>query len=158
MGNKTMFNFTPEERAYFDRLCLAIKDAQANPDHWSQRNWHCKTSHCIAGFGDMRQEGLKPTDLYPGGNDSPFADEYPYWGFKAEIFSSGNSMTTILACLEYIEIKGFEYDRSGHNVFGYDRDGYNQRGWDRDGYNRRGFDRHGYNRQGFDRHGQQRPE
>jgi hypothetical protein len=136
-----MFNFTPEERLYFDQLRLAVQDAQDNPDHWDQSRWHCQTSHCIAGFGDMRQEGLKPTDSYPDGDGSPFADEYPYWGFRAEIFSSKNSLATIVECLNHIEAKGFEYDRSGHNMFGYDRDGYDRNGYDRFGYDKTGLDR-----------------
>jgi hypothetical protein len=28
----------------------AIKD---NPQHWNQKYWHCRTSHCFAGFAEL---------------------------------------------------------------------------------------------------------
>jgi hypothetical protein len=52
-----------------------------------------------------------------------------------------NSLATIVECLNHIEAKGFEYDRSGHNMFGYDRDGYDRNGYDRFGYDKTGLDR-----------------
>jgi hypothetical protein len=135
------FDFTPEHRAYFDELRLAVQDAQNNPDHWDQSHWHCQTSHCIAGFGDMRRNGLAPQDEFP--KDKPeiaqFAFDYPYWRVKAEIFASTNSMATILECLENIRVNGFEYNRDGYDRSGYDKDGYNESGYNRDGYNRDGY-------------------
>jgi hypothetical protein len=29
----------------------------AHPEHWSQRMWHCGTSHCFAGFAEMIRLG-----------------------------------------------------------------------------------------------------
>ena len=103
------FNFSPEHRAYFDELCLAVKDAQDYPDHWDQSDWHCNTSHCVAGFGDMRRNGLSPQDVWPQTTRlSAFAIDYPYWGLDAEIFSGGNTLKMILEYLEQIRVYGCE--------------------------------------------------
>lgn len=34
----------------FERVLSAIK---ANPENWYQRQWHCGTSHCFAGFAEI---------------------------------------------------------------------------------------------------------
>lgn len=151
------FDFTPEHRAYFDELCLAVKDAQDNPDHWDQSDWHCNTSHCIGGFGDMRRNGLSPQDAWPQ-TVTVFAIDYPYWGLEAEIFSGSNSLTTILECLEFIRVHGFEYNREGYNIDGYDKDGYDEDGYDcferdKNGFDSNGYDFHGYDYEGYDHEG-----
>lgn len=36
------------------RLSQIIEDIERNPDHYDQTVWHCRTSHCLAGFVDVR--------------------------------------------------------------------------------------------------------
>ena len=150
----TDFDFTPEHRVYFDELCLAVKDAQDNPNHWNQRYWHCNTSHCIAGFADMRRNALLPQGAWPHNQRiSAFAIDYPYWGIDAEIFSSGNTLKTILGCLEHIRVHGFEYNRKGYGEDSYDREGYDKDGYDREGYDSQGYGEDGYNKDGYNKDG-----
>ncbi len=41
----------PKDKAERDeRLRLVLKTIEENPQHWEQREWHCETSHCFAGF------------------------------------------------------------------------------------------------------------
>lgn len=39
-----------------------------NPEHWNQRDWHCDTSHCFAGFVDciVRNINWKTSDAMCG--------------------------------------------------------------------------------------------
>ena len=41
-----------------------IKD---NPQHWNQRNWHCETSHCFAGFVECKLRGHNLGEEVPYG-------------------------------------------------------------------------------------------
>ena len=36
-----------------ERLDLVLRTIEENPQHWDQRNWHCGTSHCFAGFAQL---------------------------------------------------------------------------------------------------------
>ena len=38
-----------------ERTLATIK---ANPEHWYQKNWHCNSSHCFAGFAELLSFGL----------------------------------------------------------------------------------------------------
>ena len=150
------FDFTPEHRAYFDELCLAVKDAQDNPDHWDQSDWHCNTSHCIGGFGDMRRNDLLPQDKWPWERapvPSAFALDYPYWKANAEIFCGRNTLEMIVEHLEHIRIHGFQYNREGYDRIGRDKDGFDREGYDHEGYDREGYDSDGYNTAGYNRQG-----
>jgi uncharacterized protein YjbI with pentapeptide repeats len=42
------------EQIYKDRLLQTLDDVKAYPEHHNQRKWHCGTSHCFAGFADLR--------------------------------------------------------------------------------------------------------
>ena len=44
---------------------------KANPDHWDQEYWHCKTSHCFAGFVDLQ---LRKLPLDTDENSIPYKD------------------------------------------------------------------------------------
>lgn len=39
------------------RLKEIIAYIKANPEHWSQARWHCNTSHCVAGFCELKAAG-----------------------------------------------------------------------------------------------------
>jgi len=41
-----------------ERLRRTINRIKDNPQHWDQRFWHCKTSHCFAGFAQLEARGL----------------------------------------------------------------------------------------------------
>lgn len=43
------------------RLDLVMSAIMANPEHWDQSMWHCKTSHCYAGFAQCIGRGLDYT-------------------------------------------------------------------------------------------------
>jgi uncharacterized protein YjbI with pentapeptide repeats len=42
------------EQIYKDLLLQTLDDVKAYPEHHNQRKWHCGTSHCFAGFADLR--------------------------------------------------------------------------------------------------------
>jgi uncharacterized protein YjbI with pentapeptide repeats len=42
------------KQIYIDRLLQTLDDVKAYPEHHNQRKWHCGTSHCFAGFADLR--------------------------------------------------------------------------------------------------------
>jgi len=35
-----------------------LETIKANPEHWNQKNWHCGSSHCFAGFAELLSFGL----------------------------------------------------------------------------------------------------
>lgn len=42
-------------------LLQALDDIYKNPSHWLQEKWHCGTSHCLAGFIQVRQDWTNKT-------------------------------------------------------------------------------------------------
>jgi uncharacterized protein YjbI with pentapeptide repeats len=50
-------------QTHIDRLNQTTALVEANPDQWDQKVWHCGTSHCWAGFGDLLANQL-PVDQY----------------------------------------------------------------------------------------------
>jgi hypothetical protein len=40
-------------QTHIDRLDRTTALVEANPSHWDQGIWHCGTTHCWAGFGDI---------------------------------------------------------------------------------------------------------
>jgi hypothetical protein len=145
-------SFAEFESAYLSALIQGVEDIKNNPDHWDQRSWHCGSSHCLAGFCDVRREAEKipEWDREYGDNISPFADEYPHWGDSAEIFHTNNTLQDIEAIIDHIRENGFEYDRDGYDCEGYDGGGYDRDEYDREGYDCEGYDRDGYDCEGYD--------
>lgn len=41
-------------KLYANRLRQTLQDVKNNPEHWDQSLWHCNTSHCFAGFAEVR--------------------------------------------------------------------------------------------------------
>jgi hypothetical protein len=41
------------------RLRRIVRFIEQHPEHWDQGHWHCKTTHCVAGFCDMIAAGYK---------------------------------------------------------------------------------------------------
>lgn len=39
-------------------LQKTLDTIKANPQHWDQKNWHCGTSHCFAGFAELIANNL----------------------------------------------------------------------------------------------------
>ena len=39
-------------------LQKTLETIKANPTHWNQKNWHCNSSHCFAGFTELLYFGL----------------------------------------------------------------------------------------------------
>jgi len=39
-------------------LQKTLDTIKANPEHWYQKNWHCNSSHCFAGFAELLSFGL----------------------------------------------------------------------------------------------------
>jgi hypothetical protein len=46
------------------RFARVMEDILDNPKHWNQGSWHCGTSHCWAGFAEMRRIELDPAQRY----------------------------------------------------------------------------------------------
>lgn len=43
------------------RYNQVLAKVEANPKHWNQRVWHCGSSHCFAGFGELEIHNLPPS-------------------------------------------------------------------------------------------------
>lgn len=41
------------------RLREIVDYIEKHPEHWDQSTWHCDTSHCVAGFAQIREAGYK---------------------------------------------------------------------------------------------------
>jgi hypothetical protein len=41
-----------------ERLLATLALVKAHPEHWNQEYWHCGTSHCFIGFGDVIARGV----------------------------------------------------------------------------------------------------
>ncbi len=51
---------TITEQTYRDRRRQVLDWIKANPQHWNQVDWHCQTSHCVAGVAEMFSLNLDP--------------------------------------------------------------------------------------------------
>jgi hypothetical protein len=60
-NNVAIVEFDPptNERQRNERLAQTLLDVATNPQHWNQKHWHCGTSHCFAGFAQLRARGLE---------------------------------------------------------------------------------------------------
>jgi hypothetical protein len=50
------------EQTYRDRRRQVLEWIKANPQHWDQSDWHCQTSHCVAGVAEMFSLNLDPVN------------------------------------------------------------------------------------------------
>ena len=46
-------------------LLATLEWIESHPLHWDQSTWHCGTSHCFAGVGQMLMRSLDPEKEFP---------------------------------------------------------------------------------------------
>ena len=120
-----------------------------HPECWDQSQWHCGTTHCIAGLAQVRTG----SPVVDGEGDA--AELYKLSaGDAAWLFASHRSLSEIHAFAAALTRGEMYFDRDGYDRDGYNRTGYDRTGYDRDGY---GYDRDGYDRTGYDRTGSRLP-
>lgn len=142
MTDKPEFN-----RENYDKVLRQIIN---HPETHDQTLWHCGTSHCFAGWSQIKA-GKAPN------NDTVREDACQWLGItlgESDWLFDGDR--TVVDFVRFREEPKEGYDRAGFNRTGYDRDGYARYGYDRDGYDRYGYDRDGFNRTGYDRQGRNR--
>ena len=103
-----------------DLLCAAVNQIIAHPETWDQKEWHCKTTHCVGGWCETL--GDKPTE-------NPFENARGLLGISfsdaSYLFDAGRTLPEI-----YMFAKIYRA--------GFDRDGFDRAGFDRAGFNRDG--------------------
>jgi hypothetical protein len=137
-----------------ENIQKALTLIEQNPACWNQTQWHCGTSHCFFGHGQILA-GKEPN------NDTARRDGRIFFGFTKEetdyyscSYRTLNELKTALE--DFYNADGYNrygYDRYGYDRYGYDLDGYDLDGYNRNGYNRYGYDRYGYDRDGYDSYG-----
>ncbi len=106
-----------------------IKEIRSNPEGWDNGKWHCKTTHCYAGFAQILS-GTKP-DRYSAANEARIA-----LGLNESESRYMFAANRTLAELE----RGPVYDVEGFLPDGFDVHGFSRNGYDRDGYDEGGRD------------------
>ena len=100
-----------------------------NPSCWNQREWHCGTSHCFAGHGQIQLRGYEDTR-------TTRRDARIYFGFT---FAEANYFFHAFRTLAELTLAvNDSYDESGYNPDGYDRQGFDKDGYDRYYYSKDG--------------------
>jgi hypothetical protein len=150
----TTMTDTTSTSTIINTLVTALDLIENNPSHWDQSNWHCGTSHCLAGFCDIVQN-YTVIDLNKIKFDVPtsdFAIQNPKLNY---LFKADNTLDYIRDEINYLttsaNITG--YDSNGYDRYGYDSNGYDRYGYDSNGYDSNGYDRYGYDRYGYDSNG-----
>jgi hypothetical protein len=137
-----------------------LNTIEANPSCWDQARWHCGSSHCFAGWAQLksgkpavvsfvRRDAREWLDISKVDADWLFAVDRTIDDFKWFLTSEG------------FDCEGYDcngYDRNGYARNGYDRYGYDRNGYALDGYDRNGYDRNGYDFDGLDKNNKSRSD
>lgn len=134
-------------------LRAVVNHIISHPETWDQSQWHCGTTHCVAGHAQIM--GGRPPFII-----SCYKDAKAVLGitsFEADwLFDAPRTLLEIHAFAD-IKLRGERYfDESGYDPDGFDRFGMDKDGFDRRGFNIAGYDRHGFNAHGVDRDGYDR--
>ena len=127
-----------------DNLVLVMNHIIDNPESWDQREWHCGTTHCFAGHGQILS-GKKADYRTAFWDARKFFDidtSTAHW-----LFDSRRSLSELYVFVCTVALGG------GYDADGYDNEGFSCSGFDREGFDREGFSHQGFNREGFNREG-----
>jgi len=108
-----------------NNIKLVLDKIESNPACWDQMKWHCGTSHCFFGHGQI-EAGKKIND------DKAGLDGKLFFGFtarEARYYAECNRT--------FKELKTALYDFFDKN--GYDPDGLDENGFDEYGLNEYGY-------------------
>ena len=130
----------------YERLAKIVKHIKKHPETWDQQNWHCGTTHCVAGHAQINAGHV--ADRSTVRQDARRFLELSYVDAQY-LFSCDRTLTDFERILCYRD--GF--GRDGFSRDGFGRAGFSRDGFSRDGFSRDGFDRDGFGRDGFDRDG-----
>jgi hypothetical protein len=115
------------DQIYIDRHTKVLDMIDANLQHHNQKAWHCGTSHCWAGFGDLVAMGEQVnTRGWRDGSALQAVDRY-WFGLSEEAWRSitlvANSLETIkllVACAirgnGHIDLSGMDLQNAGLNA------------------------------------------
>ena len=142
-----------------DNCKLVLAQIENHPETWDQKDWHCQTAHCFAGWAQILS-GKRENNI------TVRRDARIFLGLSLReanyYFSSSRTLEELKTVLEnFYNQDGFDrggfdrhgFDQNGFDGNGFDGNGFGRDGFGRKGFNRDGFDRKGFNRDGFDRYG-----
>jgi len=124
-------------------LAAVVNQIITYPETHNQDEYHCGTSHCVAGWAQVLGHG--PMLKYP---TNIWDDAVGLLGLSQDdahyLFSSQRRISEIrIRASELITGDVYDRDEHGRDRHGYDLDEYDQYGRDRDGLDRNGRDRDG---------------
>lgn len=112
-------SLTPQQQLMRD----VMNDILANPEHWNQSVWHCGTTHCFAGFVELRAAGVKPdcdwlkfdTDRT---GDAAVEALGINWVFASLLFHSDSSLKDLQCAVDAYcgDVDWFDESGSEHHV------------------------------------------
>lgn len=104
-------------------LRAVLAQIEAHPETWYQRMWHCDTSHCFFGWGQLFAGRMKD-------HETALRDGRVFFGLdheEAEALSEPfNSIEDIRAMVarftapDYVRLDTAEYDADGYDADGLD--------------------------------------
>jgi hypothetical protein len=101
---------------------------KSNPACWDQAHWHCGTTHCFAGHGQIMSGR-------PANTETVRKDARIFYDLnKGDADWAFNPNRTLEDIEQLVVSNGYDCD-------GYNRDGYNRYGYDCDGYDCDGLDK-----------------
>jgi len=115
-------------------LAAVVNQIITYPETHNQNEYHCGTSHCVAGWTQVLGHG--PMLEYPANVWDDAADQLGLSPEEAHyLFLSGLTIPEIHRRASELIIGEFriEYDKYGYDRYGRGRDGYDLDGRDRDG-------------------------
>jgi hypothetical protein len=101
-----------------------------HPQHWNQKKWHCGTSHCVAGFGQLLGRDINGETEFDRYNETPLklpsadaehgwsltveTDANEYFGLTesqgAELYDVSNTLEEIEDIIERICTRNYDPD------------------------------------------------